>query len=173
MLTSKLIGAKVFSIHAGHNVGTVKSWLIDLKDLKVSIITVELSDKALNYLLAGDIRSLGAGGKHMVIIDYEEKLSPKDDLIRHREMIDDGTSLMGYKVKTASGRYLGKLKDLSIDMQDLYVLKLHIRARAMARLVNERLMIDRTDILEINKSLITVKDSYAKTKQAVQKALPA
>ena len=66
-----------------------------------------------------------------------------------------------------------KLKDLSIDMQDLYVLKLHIRARAMARLVNERLMIDRTDILEIKKGLITVKDSYSKTKQAVQKALPA
>ena len=72
MLTSKLIGAKVFSIHAGHNVGTVKSWLIDLKDLKVSIITVELSDKALNYLLAGDIRSLGAGGKHMVPLVLED-----------------------------------------------------------------------------------------------------
>lgn len=173
ILATSLVGTDVFSVHAGHNVGRIKSWLVDLKDLKISVFVVETASRQTNYLLADDIRSLGVAKRPMVIIDYEEKLSEKDDLIRHREIIEKGTSLVGFKVKTLSGKFLGKVKDLSIDNQNLYIIKLQISAQLLVRLTNTSLLIDRTDILEIKPKLIVVKDSLLKTKRTVEKAVPA
>lgn len=173
IITSNLIGSNVFSIHAGHNIGKIKDWFIDLKDLKISLFSVVTSTGQTNYLLNSDIRSLGVRGKAVVIIDHEDKLSEKDELVRYQELIENKTNLMGFKVKTVSGKNLGKVKDLSIDMQDLYILKIHLRAKAIARLLNERLLIDRTDIVEVKPGQITIRDNYAKTSKTVQKALPA
>lgn len=173
MLCSKLENSAVFSVHAGQNVGKLKGWLVDLKELKIALILVETRDGQNMYLLASDIRSLGAAGKTMVIIDSEDDLSAKEDLLRHQEMINNGQSLIGWKVRTQSGKSLGKIKDLSIDMNTLHVIKLHVRTKFMQRLINERLLVDRSDIVSIEKNTIIIKDGYAETRQTAKKPLPA
>ena len=173
LLGSKLINSDVFSVHAGHNIAKVRGWIVDQKDLKLCLLIVESRDKKTMYLQTSDIRSIGIINGPSVIIDYEDKLSDKEDLIRQKDLIESKFDLLGAKVYTQSGKKIGRVKDLSIDYQDFYVLKLHIKARAMQRVLNERLLIDRTDILEIKKDRIIVKDSFAKTKQSYAKVLPA
>jgi len=173
LLGSKIIGSDVFSVHAGHNIAKVRGWIVDQKDLKLSLLIVEARNKNIMYLQTGDIRSIGIINGPSVIIDYEEKLSDKDDLIRQKDTIESKFDLMGAKVYTQSGKKIGRVKDLSIDYQDFFVLKLHIKARAIQRVLNERLLVDRTDIVEIKKDRIIVKDGFAKTKQSYAKVLPA
>lgn len=173
ILASNLIGTSVFSVHAGQNVGKIRGWLVDLKDLKISIFVVDVGSNQTSYLLANDVRSLGVAKKPLVIIDYEEKLSAKEDLIRQREFIDIGINLIGFKVKTQSGSLLGKVKDLSLDSRDLYVIKLQISAKLLVRITNSSLLIDRTDIVQIKPKLIIVKDGHLKSKAVVEKPIPA
>lgn len=173
LLGSKLINSEVFSVHAGHNIAKVSGWIIDQKDLKLSLLIVQARDNKTMYLQTTDVRSIGIVNGPSVIIDYEDKLSEKEDLIRQKEIIDSKFDLMGAKVYTQSGKKIGRVKDLSIDYQDFYILKLHIKARAIQRVLNERLLVDRTDIVEIKKDRIIVKDGFAKTKQSYAKVLPA
>lgn len=173
ILASSLIGANVLSIHSGQNLGKISGWLVSTKDLKIELLVVSANDKKTLYLMANDIRSLGNGAKSMIIIDSSDKLSEKEDLLRHQDLIGSKFDLMGLRVATQSGKKIGKVKDLSIDFQDLYILKLHIKAKVLQRITNERLLVDRTDIVEIKKDRIIIKDSYAKTKQSYAKVLPA
>jgi len=173
LLASSLIGVNVLSIHSGQNLGKIAGWLVASKDLKIELFIVEVLDKKQLYLMTADIRSLGVGAKSLVIIDSADKLSEKEDLLRHQDIIESKFNLMGLKVVTQSGKKVGKVKDLSIDYQDFFILKLHIKAKVLQRITNERLMIDRTDIVELKKDRIIVKDGYAKTKQSYAKVLPA
>ena len=172
-LCSKLENSSVFSVHAGHNVGKIKGWLVDLKELKIVLMIVETRSNQSLYLLASDIRSLGATGKTLVIIDSEDDLTAKEDLLRHQQIIQNGQSLIGWKVKTQSGKTLGKIKDLSIDMNTLYVIKLHVRARLVQRLINERMLVDRSDIVGVDKNTIIVRDNFSENRQTAKKPLPA
>lgn len=171
-LASTLIGTNVFSVHAGHNIGKVKGWLVEPKDLKLAFLKVS-TEEGTFYLQSEDIRSLGVGSKKLVIIDSQEKLSEKDDLVRHKEMLEKGSDLLGYKVQTSSKKNIGKIKDLSIDCQDLYIQKLHVKAKFPQRLIKERLLIDRNDIVAIKNKTVVIKDGFIKSQSTIKKALPA
>ncbi len=166
---TSLIGRSIYSVHSGTIIGTIAGWLVTIKGLRMELLCVKTNDNSTAYLLTNDIRSLG--GK--VIIDSESKLSEQDELVRHQELIISMFDLMGSKVVSASGQRIGSTKELEINPQDFYIHKIHIRARYIKRLLNERLIIDRTDILEIKKDLVVVKDATIKTKQTATKGLPA
>jgi len=173
LLASKLIDSSVFSVHAGHNIAKVKTLLVDQKELKICLLVIENNRKQTMYLQATDIRSIGIINGPCVIVDDEDKLSEKDELLRHQQIIKEGKSLVGFKVKTSSGKTIGKVKDMAIDQQDLYILKLHIRARLHQRFLQSSLLVDRSDIVGIKKDTIIIKDAFVKTQSTVKKALPA
>jgi sporulation protein YlmC with PRC-barrel domain len=173
LLASKLTDSNVFSVHAGHNIAKVKTWLVDQKDLKISLLVTENKRRQLMYLQTNDIRSVGIVNGPCVIVDDEDKLSEKDELLRHQQMIKSGKSLIGFKVRTSSGRAIGKVKDMALDQQDLYILKLHIRARMPQRILQSSLLVDRSDIVGIKKDVIIIKDGFVKSQSTVKKALPA
>ena len=173
ILATSLIGTDVISIHSGQNIGKITDWLVATKDLKVELLKIVSADKKTYYLMTRDVRAIGNNIKFMIIIDSADKLSEKEDLLRHQELIDSNFNLRGLKVITQSGKRIGKVKDLSIDDQDFFIIKFHIKARALKRIANERLLVDRGDIIEIKKDRIIIKDSYAKSKQSYAKVLPA
>lgn len=170
-LASEIIGSKLFTVHTGGPIGIVTGLLVRRKDLKVELFKIKLfEDNSIRYLLTSDIRTYEAG---KIIINSYQELSEPDELLRHQELIKEEFVLFSVKVETQSGKRIGKIKDYGIDTAHYFATKLHIRAGFLQRIMHERLIIDRSDILDITKSKIVVRDATIKAKASNAKVLPA
>lgn len=169
-LASQIIDGQLFSVHAGGKIADIIDILVRRKDLRIELLVVKPVDNIKKqFVLSSDIR---AYDKNRVIIDSYQEMSEADELIRHQDLIKDGGWLIGAKVETQSGKFLGKVLDFSVDTTHYYVNKLHIRATWPQRLIHERLIVDRSDIVDITKNKITVRDATIKAKSTA-KVLPA
>lgn len=169
-LASQIIGAKLYTVHTGGKIGEITAILVRETDLKLELLIVNAieNNKKPLYLLSSDIRALD-GGK--IIIDSYDRLSEAEDLLRHQDLIKSGNKLFGTKVQTQSGKKLGKVKDYSVDITHFFATKLHIRTSWSQKLFHETLIIDRSDIIDITKDKIIVRDATIKAKSAA-KVLP-
>lgn len=169
-LASQIIGSSIFSVHAGGKIAEVTGILVRRKDLKVQLFAVKPVDNdKKQFLLSSDIRAYD--GNRQIIDSYQD-MSEEDELIRHHELIKDGGKLIGSKVVTQSGKHLGKVLDFSIDTTHHFANKIHVRATWPQRLIHERLIIDRSDIVDITDNKIIVRDATVKAKSTA-KVLPA
>lgn len=169
-LATEIIGATVFSVHTGNRIGEVTGLLVRHKDFKIELLVVKTPEieKSL-YLLSSDIR---AYDNNKIIIDSYQELSEADDLLRHQVLIKEDSKLFNSKVETHSGKYLGKVKDYSLDTNHFFINKIYITANWPLRLLHERLIVDRADIIEVNNKKIIVRDATIKAKSNA-KVLPA
>lgn len=169
-LASQIIGAQLFSVHTGGKIGKITAILVRETDLKLELFIVSaIENKKPLYLLSSDIRALD---RSRIIIDSYDKLSEAEDLLRHQDLIKSDNKLFGTKVQTQSGKKLGKVKDYSVDITHFFVTKLHIHTNWPQKLFHETLVIDRSDIIDITKDKIVVRDTTIKAKSSV-KVLPA
>jgi ribosomal 30S subunit maturation factor RimM len=108
-----------------------------------------------------------------MIIDSHQNLSEPEELLRHQEVLNHPFTLVGCKVVTQGGKKLGRVKDFSTDTQHFFVNKLNVVAPFWMLPFNNRFLIDRADIVDVEKSRIVVKDAAIKATEAVTKPLPA
>ncbi len=160
---SSIINKKVLSFHSGYTNGEVIGFLVNKDNLKIELLEIK-ADKNLptSYLLTKDIRSLN---ERLVIIDSEDDLAESDDLIRQKELIKTKFNLLGSKVVTQDGKYLGKVKDFTIDYHSFATRKLYLKAGIMKRFLNDSFIIDHKQILDVKGNKIIVKNSAIKNKQ--------
>lgn len=171
-LASELLGNKIISIQSGFNIGYVTGFLAKKEDMHIDLLIIE-SDEVKNplYLLTQDIRTID---NKRIYVNNEDTLSDKQDLMRHKEIIDSGFSVMGCKVEAASGKKLGKVEDLSIDNTTFTVVKMHIKTNLLQRIFQHSLLIDRSNILDIKKdNTIVVKDGSGKSQSATASMISA
>lgn len=165
-LGTELVGAGVFSVHAGHRIGTVNNILVRNQDLGIGLLEVKPTDsEIIHYLIPNDIRTYS---KHKIIINSQQELSQADELIRYQDFIQSANRVFNNKVLTQSGKNLGKVKDFTIDTAHYFIIKIHTTANFWQRLTHERLMIDRADIIDIKKNKIIVRDAISKAKSTVK-----
>lgn len=167
---TEILEAEVFSVHAAQKIGIVNGILVRNKDLKIELLKVKTEDSdAPHYLMTNDIR---AYDQKKIIVNSMQELSQADELIRHQEFIKSANQLFGLKVVTQSGKKIGKVKDFTIDTAHYFVVKIHITAGLWQRVIHERLIIDRSDIVDVKSNKLIVRDSTIKAKAAT-KVLPA
>lgn len=168
---SALVGQALYSVHTAGKIGLIRKLILRQQDLKVELLEIVAFDPtSVRYLLPSDIR-FDDGKK--IIIDSHESLSEPNELLRHQEILNHPFSLLGCRVVTQSGKRLGKVKDFSVDMQHFVVSKLNVVAPIWMLPFNSKFLIDRSDIVDIEKSKIVVKDAAVKTPEPVTKPLPA
>ena len=168
---SELNNKIVFSFHSGHTVGTVTSFMVNKETLKVELLEVlEPENNERLYLLTGDVRS---ATNNLIIINSESDMSESEDLIRQQELIKSKFNLIGSRVVTQEGKLLGRVKDFTVDYDSFLTSKLHIRGSLIKRLLNESLIIDRSQIVDVKDNKVIVKSTAIKDKQKSTNVLPA
>lgn len=167
---SKLIGSDVFLFHERLTAGKVTKIIVNELNLNIELLEVTIEKSQKLYILTRDIKS---SLDSLIIIESQQDLSEKEDLVRHRELIKYGFSLIGAKVKTQDGKRIGKVKDFTVDYNTLKTLKIHATASITRRLLNERYIIDIKDVIEVKNKIVIIKSAKAKIKQRITKALPA
>lgn len=171
VLSTQFIAKPIMSVQSSDILGTVKGLIIKQESLKIVAIAVKVG-KSNNehYLLPADIRFFN---KEKILVDSYQKLSEFEDLVRYQYDITNNYNLIAKKVKTSSGKKLGKVKEFMFDPAHWFVTKLSIKPQFVRNVFYTKLLIDREDIVKTEDRAIIVKDNYAKLKKPAAVVLPA
>jgi len=167
---SKLIGAAVMSVHVGGEIARTKSAIVDPEDLKVIAYVLTgplLRGMTEDILRTDDVREYGKLG---LIIDSRDELVAREDVVRIDEVVKLNFELVGLKVVTKTGKKLGKVNDYLLETDDFLVSKIVVQRPLAKSLLDPELIIDRSEIVEVDDYTITVKDEEAKLKEKEEKA---
>lgn len=171
LLQSKnLINTAVISLHTGHPVGQLQEPIIDPHKLEVVGFYVggqwtENHTEQL-ILLTSDIRDLNP---KRAMINSLDELASKSDLHRLKDILQIKYEIIQKGVRTEGGKRLGKVDDFVIDNTSFEIQKLYVRQSLFKSVSDHSLIVDRTQIVEVNdKNVIVAETTTTETVTASQ-----
>ncbi len=171
ILSSQFVGKPIISVQTSEIIGYIKDMVTKQEDLKIVALCVsQPHQKESYYLLPSDIRFFN---KDKVIVDSFQKLSEFSELVRYQHDITSNYRIIKKRVKTSSGKKLGRVVDYMFDPAHYFVTKLNVKPLLLQNIVYTKLLIDRDDIIDTQKNYIIVKDNFAKLKKPATAVLPA
>lgn len=160
---SQLLDSPVLSVHVSGQIANTVTGIIDPENLKLIAFVVQgplITADTGDILDVSSIREYSHLG---FVIDSIDNLSQRDDIMRVKKVIELDFSPIGLKVKTEKGKKVGKIIDLSIDINSFTVQQLIVKRPAMQSFVDPELIVGRREIVEINDDSIIIKDDHSKS----------
>lgn len=155
-----LEGAKVLSLHTGQPVGELAEPIINPNKFKVDGFYVtgpwQQQSKQPMILLSQDIREIAA---RRVLINSIDEITPLNELIRIKDVVKLGYSLVAKPVRTESKQRLGKVDDYVINTEGFSIQKIYVKQSLLRSMSMHSLVIDRSQIVEINDKQVVVSDT--------------
>lgn len=162
---------KILSLRTGGPVGHALNPVLNPNNLKIEGWYATAVHERESYVLpAGEVRDIIAKG---IVVDDHSSLTLVDDMIRLKDIINLGFEVIGKTVKNENKRTLGKVEDYAVDDQSLFIKKLYVSQSLLRSFSTQQLVIDRTQIIEINDRFIVIKDGKirsSRTERAQQTA---
>lgn len=147
----------------GALVGLVESLIInpDTGELAGLIVREGFGKKSLKTVAAKDI--LGISSDFYLVPSYET-LGDLDEIVRLKQILDRDVPITGNRVYTASGTYLGKVFDYTVDLTHFVLSRIYVRTSFLG-VSGQQHIIGYKQIISIEKDKITVDDNFAKAKR--------
>jgi uncharacterized protein YrrD len=157
----------IMSLQTGLQIAETGELIIDPRQLK--IIAFYCNGPQINFqpavLYIDDIREIGSMG--MIVDSADNIMSPKG-LVRLQEVLDYGFDLIGKHVIEDNGNKLGRVSDYCIDNKSYFIVKIHVQPAMFKMWGTAELVIDRSQIIEINDKAIVVRSATAKEEKGVK-----
>lgn len=155
-LSESLLNKPVMSLRTGQQVGTVHTPIINPNNLKIEgFYCSDRFSKEELVLLYQDIRDVIPQG---FVIDDHDVLTSPEDLVRLKETMDIGFTLIGKPVITLSKQRVGKVSDYATEIETMYVQKIYVTQNLLKSLSGGNLGVDRSQINEITDRKIVIND---------------
>jgi len=170
ILGSRLINAPVMSLQTGTRLATTVKPVIDPANLRIIAYSVEgdLLVEKPSFIRTADIREYGHIG---MIIDSNDELIGLDDVIQVKKVYELNFSLVGLPVIDENRRKLGKVSNYTLDTLDFVIQQIDVQRGFLKGLTDTGLLINRSQIIEINNSSIVVKSPSVKSSEPVMNAI--
>lgn len=153
--SDRLINTPVMGLQTGSELARTKSALINPRNL--TIVAYELAGHRLeqqpSLLLIEDIREISELG---IIIDSSDEFIGVEDVIKIREIYDLHFSLFDKIVKDEKNSKLGKVVDYSMEPGSFIIKQLIVKRPLLKSFSDTELVIDRTQIVEVNDTTIII-----------------
>lgn len=155
-LSTSLLNQPVMSLRTGQPVATAIQPIINPNNLKIEgFWCADRFDKKESVLLYQDIRDILPQG---FIVDDHDVLADPDELIRLKDILNIGFTLIGKPVVTTSKQRVGKVSDYATEMETLYIQKLYVAQSVLKSFTGGNLGIDRSQINEITDKRIIINE---------------
>jgi sporulation protein YlmC with PRC-barrel domain len=155
-LSESLLNRPVMSLRTGQPVATALEPIINPNNLKIEgFYCTDRFNHTELILLYQDIRDVIAQG--FVIDDYDV-LTPADELIRLKDVMELGFKLIGKPVVTVSKQRIGKVSDFATEIETMYIQKLYVSQSVFKSLAGGNLGVDRNQINEITDKKIIINE---------------
>lgn len=170
-LSNAYTNKKILSLHNGAVIGNANEPVINPENLKIEgwFCDSKLANDEC-IVLTQDVREYSKDG---FIVNSHVALTPQEDLIRLKRILNIRFDLIGKKVVTESKSKVGVIVDYAVDSDSLFIQKMYVDPPLLKSLSfsQEQKIIDRNSIVEITDREIIVKDNTVKNPQ--QAAAPA
>lgn len=155
VFAQQLVGLPVISLQTGARIAVTGSLVIDPDRLMV-VGLICSGGREPWLLLPQDIRQLAPQG---VLVDSEEALAEPGEVVRVAPLTERAWSPAGLKVVTEMGRPVGKVENYTVAPDQFVIQKLHVRRPLWQSLTGASVIIDRSQITDVNDSQIVVRDT--------------
>jgi uncharacterized protein YrrD len=161
ILGSRLINTPIMGLQTGARLAVTKDPIIDPSNLKIVAYEVDgpLLSERPSFIRIADVRELSDIG---MIIDSNDEFIGIKDVIALQKIYDLGFKLLGLDVIDESKHKMGKISDYTVDSADFVIQQLNVARGIMHSLAETSLLIHRSQILEINNTTITVRNTAKK-----------
>lgn len=155
-LSESLLNKPVMSLRTGQQVATAMEPVINPNNLKIEgfYCTDRFSKEEL-ILLYQDIRDVIPQG---FVVDDHDVLTPAKELVRLKDIMQIGFTLIGKPVVTLSKQRVGKVSDYATEMETMYVQKIYVSQNMFKSFTGGSLGIDRNQINEITDKKIIINE---------------
>jgi hypothetical protein len=167
-MSGGLFNIPVISLRIGRPIATAVEPVINPHNLKILGWWCKEPKNGTSVLLTDDVRENTSQG---LAVNDEDVLSPPEDLVRHKEILDTNYQLIDKLVRTKRHK-IGKVHDYSYN-DGMFVQKLYVAKPLMKVFAAEdTVIIDRTQILEVTDHHILVRDTDVKETEEEIAAAP-
>lgn len=170
ILGSRLINSAVMSLQTGGRLASAEKPVIDPATLK--IIAYEVSGPLLtetpSFIRTADVREYGRLG---MIIDSTDELIGLSDVIAIEKIYKLGFVLIGMAVIDENKRKLGKVGDYTLDTDTFSIQQINVQRSFFMSFNDTGLLINRSQIVEINNNAIIVKSPTVKSAEPVMESM--
>ena len=155
-LSESLLNKPIMSLRTGQSVATAIEPIINPNSLKIEgFYCTDRFSKDELVLLYQDIRDIIPQG---FVIDDHDVLTPPSELVRLKDIMELGFTLIGKPVVTISKERVGKVSDYATEMETLYVQKIYVSQNMFKNFTGGSLGVDRNQINEITDKKIIINE---------------
>lgn len=153
----------ILSLRTGGAIGHAHTPIINPHNLKVDgwYATAD-GEKGAMVLPVSELRDMISKG---LVVNDHDAITPVEDMIRLKDVIDDEYELIGKLVVTDGDRKLGKVQDYAVENQSMFVKKLYVNQslfKSLTSFTKPQLIIDRTQIVDVTNDKIVVREASEK-----------
>jgi sporulation protein YlmC with PRC-barrel domain len=161
-LSASVTNLPVVSLRAGTKIATATEMIINPNNLKIEGWHVaDRFNKKNLIMVSSEVRDIAPQG---IVVNDHEVLSPAEDLVRLKPILEIGFELIGKTVTTESGKRVGKVSDFAIETEALIVKKIYVARSLLKDFSGGNVSIDRTQIVEITDKRIIVEEPTEESK---------
>ncbi|MBR2996894.1 hypothetical protein IKF33_00420 [Candidatus Saccharibacteria bacterium] len=164
---SRVINCPVLSLHLGGPIARTVAPIIDPEKLQVIAFTV--NGPATGNGEVGDIldtRSIREFSDLGMIIDSDDELVSRTDVVKIDKVMSLNFHLIDLKVETKRGSHLGKVLSFVVDSETFIIAQIIVKRPALKSFMDPELTIHRNEIVEVNDYKIIIKDEEKALKKA-------
>lgn len=155
-LSESVLNRPVMSLRTGQQVAIAREPIINPNNLKIEgFYCSDKFSKGELVLLYQDIRDIIPQG---FVVDDHDVLTPAEELVRLRDIMQLGFTLIGKPVITISKEKVGKVSDYATELETMYIQKLYVSQSVFKSLAGGNLGIDRNQINEITDRKIIINE---------------
>ncbi len=155
-LSESVLNRPVMSLRTGQQVATAREPIINPNNLKIEgFYCSDKFTKGELVLLYQDIRDIIPQG---FVIDDHDVLTPAEELVRLKDIMQLNFTLIGKPVVTISKEKVGKVSDYATELETMYVQKIYVSQSVFKSLSGGNLGIDRSQINEITDRKIIINE---------------
>lgn len=163
---SRIINCPVLSLHVGGPIARTVNPIIDPDNLQIIAFTVngpETGNGEIGDIL--DTRSIREFSHLGMVIDSADEFVNQSDVIKFDKIISLNFHLINLKVETKKGSKLGHISGYTLDPDTFTIQQLIVKRPAIKSFLDPELIIDRSEITEINDDKVIIKDEEKTIKQ--------
>lgn len=170
ILGSRLLQTPVMSLQTGTRLASTLHPIIDPSNLRILAYEIEgpLLSENPSFVRTDDIREYGRIG---MIINASDELIGLDDVIQIKKVHSLHFKLIGMHVIDEQKRKLGKVDDYTLETGNFLIQQLNVRRGFIKGITDTGLLINRSQIIEINNQAIVVKAPTVKSTEPVMETI--
>jgi len=157
---SNLVGLPIFELENQTRVAELVDFFVDVEEIKIEAVIAK-TDGLIHHQKYVSTKEIADISKAALIIQSEESLVDPKEMVRLHKKAKKRAHIVGEKVYTKKGEFLGTVFDYVVESQTLSISRIYLK-----KLFDQRI-IHCSAIVKIEQHKIIVKDNFEMVKPEV------